>query len=67
MVRLSPVNLHFQSGTAGVSYVIWKTDGNAVNKPTPIWAAALAPNGTTVVGAEKEVLVGERSTSLLHC
>jgi len=30
----------------GESYVIWKSDGNAIGQPTPIWAQPVTQNGT---------------------
>lgn len=38
------------------SYLIWKSEDNAVGAPTHIWAAALAPDGTSVVGSWTQIL-----------
>lgn len=37
-------------------YLIWKSEDNAVGAPTHIWASALAPDGTSVVGSWREIL-----------
>jgi len=40
----------------GTRYLLWKEDGNAVDRPTPVWAARLSPDGLHVVGEPVELL-----------
>lgn len=37
-------------------YLIWKEDGNSVNKPTPIWAQEMNAERTALIGPKKELL-----------
>lgn len=41
------------AGASARQYVLWKSDGNAIGKPTPIHIAELDAAGTSVVGAER--------------
>ena len=36
--------------TAGVRYLVWKADGNAVGQPTPIYGQQLSADGKTLAG-----------------
>ncbi|HEX5705892.1 MAG TPA: family 43 glycosylhydrolase [Pyrinomonadaceae bacterium] len=40
----------------GRRYLLWKEDGNSVQKPTPIWAQRLSNDGTRLVGERQEIL-----------
>jgi len=40
----------------GRRYLLWKEDGNSVQKPTPIWAQPLSADGTRLVGERQEIL-----------
>jgi xylan 1,4-beta-xylosidase len=40
----------------GHRYLIWKEDGNSVNKPTPLWAQPLSEDGTKLEGQKTEIL-----------
>ncbi len=40
----------------GKLFVVWKEDGNSVNKPTPIWAQELDLKTYKLTGARKEIL-----------
>lgn len=40
----------------GRRYLIWKEDGNSVNKPTPLWAQPLSEDGTKLEGQRTEIL-----------
>jgi arabinan endo-1,5-alpha-L-arabinosidase len=42
--------------TDGQHYLIWKRDGNAIGKPTPIFLASLNPDGTKIVGTAVELI-----------
>ncbi|HYO63287.1 MAG TPA: family 43 glycosylhydrolase [Pyrinomonadaceae bacterium] len=44
------------SDERGRRYLLWKEDGNSVQKPTPIWAQPLSPDGTRLVGRRQEIL-----------
>lgn len=39
----------------GKLYMIWKEDGNSVNKPTPIWAMEMNEERTKLIGEKKEL------------
>jgi xylan 1,4-beta-xylosidase len=39
----------------GQPYLIWKEDGNSVQKPTPIWAQRLSADRTKLVGEKTEL------------
>lgn len=39
----------------GKLYLIWKEDGNSVNKPTPIWAMELSEDRTKLLGEKVEL------------
>lgn len=39
----------------GQPYLLWKEDGNSVNKPTPIWAQRLSADRTRLVGEKTEL------------
>lgn len=39
----------------GKLYLIWKEDGNSVNKPTPIWIQEMNEERTALVGEKKEL------------
>ena len=39
----------------GKLYIIWKEDGNSVNKATPIWAQAMNEERTALTGEKKEL------------
>jgi len=41
-------------------YVLWKDDGNAVGKPTPIHAQALAPDGLSLAGSPTTLITNDR-------
>ena len=44
----------------GKLYVIWKEDGNSVNKPTPIWAQQLNEQRTGFVGDKKALFQNDK-------
>jgi beta-xylosidase len=39
----------------GTLYLYWKSDGNAIGKPTDIWAQQLSPDGLSLVGEARTV------------
>jgi xylan 1,4-beta-xylosidase len=43
----------------GVPHLVWKDDGNARRRPTPIMAAPLAPDGLRVLGTPRELFRGD--------
>jgi xylan 1,4-beta-xylosidase len=45
----------------GARYLLWKEDGNSVSKPTPIWAQALSPDGTRLVGERRELFHNDQA------
>ncbi len=44
----------------GKLYIIWKEDGNSVNKPTPIWAQEMNETRTALVGEKKELFRNDK-------
>ena len=47
--------------TDGTPYLLWKEDGNAQGKPTPIHAAQLAPDGLSVVGSAVTLITNDQA------
>ncbi|HEY7957966.1 MAG TPA: glycoside hydrolase family 43 protein [Polyangia bacterium] len=46
---------------AGTAYLIWKEDGNAVGKPTPIHAQPLASDGLSLVGSPSTLITNDQA------
>jgi len=44
----------------GKLFLIWKEDGNSVNKPTPIWAQELDEGRTALLGEKKELFRNDK-------
>jgi len=44
----------------GTPYVLWKEDGNAVGKQTPIHAQKLAPDGLSLVGGASTLITNDQ-------
>jgi len=44
----------------GTRYVLWKEDGNAVGKPTPIHIQPLAPDGMSVTGSPATLITNDQ-------
>lgn len=49
------------TATDGTPYVLWKEDGNAVGKPTPIHAQPLAPDGLSRVGSPSTLITNDQA------
>lgn len=47
--------------SAGVPYVLWKEDGNAVGKHTPIHIAPLAADGLSLTGAASTLVTNDKA------
>jgi arabinan endo-1,5-alpha-L-arabinosidase len=45
---------------AGAPYLVWKEDGNAVGRRTPIHVQALAPDGLSVIGPVSTAITNDR-------
>jgi GH43 family beta-xylosidase len=45
---------------AGAPYLVWKEDGNAVGKPTPIYGQPLAANGLALTGSRTTLITNDR-------
>ena len=43
----------------GTAYVLWKEDGNAIGKQTPIHAQALAANGLSLTGSPATLITND--------
>ena len=48
------------TSSANVTYVLWKEDGNAQNKPTPIHVQQLAADGLSLVGGRSTLITNDR-------
>ncbi|MEP6923393.1 MAG: family 43 glycosylhydrolase [Pyrinomonadaceae bacterium] len=46
----------------GKLFVVWKEDGNSVNKPTPLWAQELDEKTFKLVGERQEILRNDPAT-----
>ena len=46
----------------GKLFVVWKEDGNSVNKPTPLWAQELDEKNWKLTGTRKEILRNDPET-----
>ncbi len=46
----------------GKLFVVWKEDGNSVNKPTPLWAQELDIKNWKMVGERREILRNDPDT-----
>ncbi len=44
----------------GKLYIVWKEDGNSVNKPTPIWAQQMNEERTALIGEKKELFRNDK-------
>lgn len=47
--------------TDGTTYLCWKSDDNALHRPSSIWAAPLAPDGLGLAAAPSELLRHDRA------
>jgi beta-xylosidase len=43
----------------GKLFIVWKEDGNSVNKPTPLWAQEFDDKNYKLIGERKEILRNE--------
>jgi beta-xylosidase len=50
------IDATFFKDTAGVPYLVWKADGNAVGQPTPIYGQQLAADGLSLVGTRSTLM-----------
>ena len=46
----------------GTSYLLWKDDGNAVERPTPIWIQQLTQDGLSRKGTAHELIRNNKSS-----
>ncbi len=56
---MSQIDAHAFQDEMGQSYLVWKDDGNAFGKPTPIWGQKLAPDGLSVVGGKAKLITND--------
>ena len=49
------------TASSQIPYVLWKEDGNAVGKPTPIHAQQLAPDGLSLVGSPSTLITNDQA------
>ncbi|HEY0253187.1 MAG TPA: glycoside hydrolase family 43 protein, partial [Kofleriaceae bacterium] len=47
--------------SAGVPYVLWKEDGNAIGKPTPIHIAPLTDDGLSLKGEDSTLVTNDKA------
>ncbi|MFP2958414.1 glycoside hydrolase family 43 protein [Myxococcus sp. 1LA] len=50
------IDATFFTSTTGTPYLVWKADGNAVGRPTPIYGQALSADGLSLVGARQTLI-----------
>ncbi len=50
------IDAHEFEDDQGQPYLVWKADGNAVGKPTPIYGQRLSADGTKLVGARATLM-----------
>jgi len=50
------IDAHYFRASTGKHYVLWKTDGNAVGKSTPIKIQELAADGLSLLGSPKTLI-----------
>ncbi|MCC7538412.1 MAG: family 43 glycosylhydrolase, partial [Deltaproteobacteria bacterium] len=55
------IDAHHFEAPDGRHYLVWKIDGNAIGRATPIFISELADDGVTLVGARTEILVNDRT------
>ena len=48
------------NASTGTAYVLWKEDGNAIGRPTPIHAQPLAPDGMSLAGAASTLITNDQ-------
>ncbi|MEZ4226586.1 MAG: glycoside hydrolase family 43 protein [Polyangiaceae bacterium] len=53
------IDAHYFRASSGKHYLLWKIDGNAVGKPTPIKIQELAPDGLSTVGSATTILTND--------
>ncbi|WP_236515744.1 glycoside hydrolase family 43 protein [Sandaracinus amylolyticus] len=54
--RISLIDASYFEDTSGQGYVMWKTDGNAQNEPTVVYAQRVSRDGLTRIGSPVELL-----------
>ncbi len=55
------IDASFFEAPDGTRYLLWKVDGNAVGRRTPIYIQPLAADGVTLTGSRTEILTNDRS------
>jgi GH43 family beta-xylosidase len=50
------IDATFFRDAAGVPYLVWKADGNAVGQPTPIYGQQLSADGLALVGTRRTLI-----------
>ncbi|MFP2905851.1 glycoside hydrolase family 43 protein [Pyxidicoccus sp. 3LFB2] len=50
------IDATFFKDTAGVPYLVWKADGNAVGQQTPIYGQQLSADGLSLVGTRRTLM-----------
>ena len=53
---------YYRDPATGRSYLIWKVDGNAAGRPTPIMLQQLSADGLSLVGSNSTLLEGANAT-----
>lgn len=55
------IDAHYFEAPEGRRYLLYKIDGNAIGRPTPIFIQELADDGVTLRGARTQILVADRA------
>ena len=56
------IDTHFFQASTGERYLLWKVDGNAVGRQTPIRIQPIAEDGITLMGSAQTILTNDRSS-----
>lgn len=55
------IDASYYQSPSGTRYILWKEDGNAIGKPTPIFAQELADDGITLKGSAVQLITNDQA------
>jgi beta-xylosidase len=58
--RTGVIDSNFFKDDKGRPYLVWKLDGNDVNKPTPIYVQRLSPDGMKLEGSRQKLITNDQ-------
>lgn len=56
---MGAIDASYFQATDGTPYLVWKIDGNAAGKPTPIYGQKLAADGLSLTGTRTELITND--------